>query len=106
MDLESLLFGWQGDGGRLVFLTGAGVSAESGIPTFRGADGFWTFGSKNYSAMDLATKAMFAREPETVWSWYLMRFAACHFLAHYTVPRCAYWAAIANNLVAIGRHEP
>ena len=77
MDLESLLFGWQGDGGRLVFLTGAGVSAESGIPTFRGADGFWTFGSKNYSAMDLATKAMFAREPETVWSWYLMRFAAC-----------------------------
>ena len=33
----------------LLYITGAGVSAESGIPTFRGADGFWTVGSINYS---------------------------------------------------------
>ncbi len=33
-------------GGRLVVLTGAGISAESGIPTFRGQDGFWTVGSQ------------------------------------------------------------
>jgi NAD-dependent deacetylase len=77
MKLESLLTRWREGGGRLVVLTGAGVSAESGIPTFRGPDGYWTFGSKNYSAMDLATRAMFGRAPETVWCWYLSRFAAC-----------------------------
>ena len=39
-------------GTRVVVLTGAGISAESGVPTFRGADGLW----KQYSAMDLATR--------------------------------------------------
>jgi NAD-dependent deacetylase len=75
--LDSLLKEWQRGAGRLVFLTGAGVSAESGIPTFRGKGGFWTAGSKHYSPMDLATRATFVREPETVWLWYLARFAAC-----------------------------
>jgi len=50
-------------------LTGAGVSAESGIPTFRGADGFWAGGR----AQDLATPEAFARDPEKVWEFYLWR---------------------------------
>jgi len=47
-------------------LTGAGVSAESGIPTFRGANGLW----KQYRPEDLATPEAFARNPELVWQWY------------------------------------
>jgi NAD-dependent deacetylase len=47
-------------------LTGAGVSAESGIPTFRGAGGLW----KNFRAEDLATPQAFARDPMLVWEWY------------------------------------
>jgi NAD-dependent deacetylase len=76
MDLAFILDSWRLGGGSLVFLTGAGISAESGIPTFRGPDGFWTVGSVRYAPQDLATRAMFDREPETVWCWYLARFAA------------------------------
>jgi NAD-dependent deacetylase len=47
-------------------LTGAGVSAESGVPTFRGKDGLW----KNFRAEDLATPEAFARDPRLVWEWY------------------------------------
>src|SRR5579871_1952926 len=47
-------------------LTGAGISAESGIPTFRGAGGLWN----NYRAEDLATPDAFARDPRLVWEWY------------------------------------
>lgn len=50
----------------LVVLTGAGISAESGMPTFRGEDGFW----RKYNAMDLATPEAFARDPKLVWEWY------------------------------------
>jgi NAD-dependent deacetylase len=53
----------------LFVLTGAGVSAESGIPTFRGKDGLW----KNYSATDLATPEAFAKNPGLVWEWYHWR---------------------------------
>ncbi len=52
-----------------LFLSGAGISAESGIPTFRGADGLW----KNYRAEDLATPAAFQRDPALVWDWYNWR---------------------------------
>lgn len=63
--------------GRLVMLTGAGISAESGIPTFRGKEGFWTVGSRVYRPQELATFAMFSRDPGTVWPWYLWRRARC-----------------------------
>lgn len=54
---------------RVAVLTGAGISAESGVPTFRGADGLWG----NYNAMDLATPEAFARDPELVWRFYNWR---------------------------------
>lgn len=54
---------------RLVVLTGAGVSKESGVPTFRGEDGLW----RKYSAEDLATWEAFERDPELVWRWYEYR---------------------------------
>ena len=51
-------------------LTGAGVSAESGLPTFRDAlTGLWA----NHRPEDLATPEAFERDPATVWAWYRMR---------------------------------
>ncbi len=51
-------------------LTGAGISAESGIPTFRDKQtGLW----KNFRAEDLASPSAFARDPKLVWSWYQWR---------------------------------
>ena len=50
-------------------LTGAGISAESGVPTFRGEGGLW----RNYRAEELATPEAFGRDPELVWEWYNMR---------------------------------
>lgn len=58
---------------RVVALTGAGISAESGIPTFRGAGGLW----RSYRAEDLATPEAFARDPELVWEWYHWRRGIC-----------------------------
>ena len=73
---------------RLLVFTGAGVSAESGVPTFRGAGGLWN----DHRAEDLATPAAFARDPRLVWEWYAWRralVAAC-------VPNAAH--------LAIARH--
>ena len=50
-------------------LTGAGVSAESGLPTFRGADGFW----QGHHVQDVATPAAFRANPEMVWQFYSER---------------------------------
>ncbi len=47
-------------------LTGAGISAESGIPTFRGKDGLWN----KYDPTELATPEAFKRDPKLVWEWY------------------------------------
>jgi NAD-dependent deacetylase len=52
--------------GSIVALTGAGISAESGVPTFRGPNGLW----RNYSPEKLATPEAFARDPRLVWEWY------------------------------------
>jgi len=54
---------------RVLVITGAGVSAESGIPTFRGKDGYW----RNLDPIKLATPEAFARDPELVWQWYRER---------------------------------
>ena len=54
---------------RIVVFTGAGVSADSGIPTFRGAGGLW----RNFRSEDLATPEAFARDPALVWQWYEWR---------------------------------
>ncbi|MEO8485168.1 MAG: NAD-dependent deacylase [Betaproteobacteria bacterium] len=79
---------------RVVALTGAGVSAESGIPTFRDAlTGLWA----RYDPLELATPAAFQRHPRRVWDWYATR-------------REAVLAAEPNDghraLVAIERHVP
>jgi NAD-dependent deacetylase len=60
-----------GDAERIVVLTGAGVSAESGVPTFRGAGGLW----RSHRPEDLATPRAFARDPGLVWEWYAWRRA-------------------------------
>jgi NAD-dependent deacetylase len=65
------------DAERVVVLTGAGVSADSGVPTFRGAGGLW----KEYRAEELATPRAFERDPRLVWEWYAWRrdiVRGCH----------------------------
>ncbi|MCG7554841.1 Sir2 family NAD-dependent protein deacetylase [Pseudoalteromonas sp. Of11M-6] len=57
-----------------LYITGAGVSAESGIPTFRGDDGFWTVGSANYTPQEMATRAMYKSQPAEFLKWYYHRF--------------------------------
>ncbi len=61
------------NGRKVTFLVGAGISAESGIPTFRGKDGFWTSGSVNYKAEEIGTLEMFRTDPQEVWKWFLYR---------------------------------
>ncbi len=67
---------------KIVFVTGAGISQESGIPTFRGKDGLW----RNYDAMKLATIDAFYDNPKLIWEWYNERrkniFAAQPNLGH------------------------
>jgi NAD-dependent deacetylase len=61
---------------RIVVLTGAGVSAASGVPTFRGREGLW----RTFRPEDLATPRAFERDPTVVWEWYdwrRQRIAAC-----------------------------
>ena len=60
---------WIENARSIAVLTGAGISAESGIPTFRGPGGFWN----NHRPEDLATPQAFARDPKLVWEWYDMR---------------------------------
>jgi NAD-dependent deacetylase len=62
---------------KIAVFTGAGISAESGIPTFRGKEGYWVVGSKNYMPEEMATNEMFTMQPAELWKWYLMRFGIC-----------------------------
>jgi len=57
---------WLAEAGRICALTGAGISAESGVPVFRGAGGLW----REYRAEELATPEAFASDPRLVWEWY------------------------------------
>ena len=60
---------WLANAASVAALTGAGISAESGIPTFRGPGGLW----RTYRAEDLATPQAFARDPHLSWEWYNWR---------------------------------
>ena len=95
--LESLTAALVGQAGVRVFLTGAGVSAESGVPTFRGADGYWVVGSRNYHAQELATNQAFRQMPAAVWGWYLHRLRVCRAAS----PNAAH-RAIASLASALG----
>jgi NAD-dependent deacetylase len=57
---------WIREAARIAALAGAGLSAESGVPTFRGAGGLW----RQYRPEDLATPEAFFRDPRLVWEWY------------------------------------
>src|ERR671912_64211 len=62
---------------KFVFLTGAGISKESGIPTFRGNEGLW----KKYDPMKLASVSSFIENPSLVWKFYAYRqklISECH----------------------------
>jgi NAD-dependent protein deacetylase/lipoamidase len=77
------------DAERVLVLTGAGISAESGVPTFRGPEGLW----KSFRPETLATPEAFARDPRLVWEWYgwrRARVAACApNAAHLAIARFA-----------------
>jgi NAD-dependent deacetylase len=73
----ALLAGARAGAGRVVVLTGAGISAASGIPTFRSPGGYWRVGSVDYRPEELATLAAFTRMPAEQWGWYLHRRAVC-----------------------------
>jgi NAD-dependent deacetylase len=57
---------WIKSASKIAVLTGAGISAESGVPTFRGDEGLW----KQYKPEELATSEAFLRDPRLVWEWY------------------------------------
>lgn len=83
-------------------LTGAGISAESGVPTFRGRDGLW----RQYRAEELATPWAFQRDPILVWEWYDWRrglIAGCEpNAAHHTLAdmesHCGDFVLITQNV--------
>lgn len=79
---------------RVVALTGAGISKESGLPTFREAQtGLWS----KYRPEDLATPEAFASQPDIVWQWYAWRRA----LVRHAAPNAAHHA-----LVRLAEHAP
>ncbi len=76
-----------------LYITGAGVSAESGIPTFRGNDGFWTIGSVNYTPQEMATRHMYQTNPVEFLTWYFHRFATYR---NHGPNKVHYWLADKN----------
>ena len=86
-----------------VVFTGAGISAESGIPTFRDPGGYW----RNYRPEDLATPEAFARDPKLVWEWYDFRRQTIAKAepnpGHHAIARLAHATLITQNVD--GLHE-
>jgi len=103
----ALLAGARAGAGRVVVLTGAGISAESGIPTFRGPGGYWRVGSVDYRPEELATLAAFTRMPAEQWGWYLHRRAVCAAAqpnaAHQALVRLE--KALADRFLLVANHE-
>jgi NAD-dependent deacetylase len=87
---------------RILIITGAGVSAESGIPTFRGKDGYW----RNHDPAKLATPEAFQRDPQLVWEWYHERRAtirgaqpnAAHVAITKLAIECAEFLLVTQNV--------
>lgn len=68
--MQDTVRAWVREAARMAVLTGAGVSAESGVPTFRDAQtGYWA----QFRAEDMATEAGFRADPQRVWAWYQYR---------------------------------
>ena len=97
---------------RVLVITGAGISAESGIPTFRGKGGYW----RNLDPAKLATPEAFAADPRLVWEWYRERRATIRRAepnpAHVAVTRlsanCAEFLLVTQNVDDLhvrARHE-
>jgi NAD-dependent deacetylase len=85
----------------VVVFTGAGVSADSGIPTFRGEGGLW----RDFRAEELATPEAFARDPALVWEWYewrrgLVRAAAPN-AAHLAIAALSDAVVVTQNVDAL-----
>jgi len=88
--------------GRVLVITGAGISADSGVPTFRGEDGYW----RTYKAEELATRAAFNTRPEVVWNWYRERRAiilaaqpnAAHVAVVALAQQCQEFLLITQNI--------
>jgi NAD-dependent deacetylase len=91
----------------IAVLTGAGISAESGVPTFRGEEGLW----RQYRAEELATPQAFQRDPALVWQWYDWRrglIAGCEpNSAHHTLvemeKQCGDFLLITQNVDGLHR---
>jgi NAD-dependent deacetylase len=83
---------------RIFVLTGAGVSAESGIPTFRGVNGLW----RNYRIEEVASPDAFHRDPRLVWEFYSMRRrvagAAKPNSAHFALAKLRQSLGVPRNL--------
>jgi NAD-dependent deacetylase len=91
----------------VVVLTGAGISAESGVPTFRGQEGLW----RQYRATDLATPEAFSRDPRLVWEFYnwrrellaSLRPNAAHVALAHLEKRFPHFTLITQNIDGLHR---
>jgi NAD-dependent deacetylase len=92
MDARQQLAERIADASRLTILTGAGVSAASGVPTFRGDAGLW----RNFRPEELATPDAFRRDPTLVWEWYAWR--------QDRIRQCA--PNVAHRTIAAWSHRP
>lgn len=74
-ELESIIIEVYNKGrkNKFTFLTGAGISSDSGIPTYRGSDGIWIKGTQFHKPEDLGTLKYFLENPEEVWEYVLNR---------------------------------
>ncbi len=86
MEVDSRLINKLKEAEKIVFFTGAGISAESGIPTFRGEDGIWN----KLSPEELANFNAFMRNPKLVWEWYQYR----KNIIHNSKPNAGHYAMV------------